>query len=165
MAIVSVHVKTVDSTIKYNRRLPTKWMTNKNRKLATIFSEWSTVAASSGFIGTSYALKICTINGRTATRRAICNIKSSVNTMDNGLRLCLRFNCANFSNSVGGGCVHFRFFLLHGTHDFVRSLYRCNEWNSSMAAASEIQPRNHCNDFNASAGRFFDSNHNGDSGT
>lgn len=165
MAIVSVHTKMIVSTIKYSRRLPMKWMVNKNMKLATIFSVCNTVAASSGFIGTSYALKIWMINGRIATSRAICKIKSSVSTMANGLRLCLRFNCASFSMNVGGGWVHSRFFLLHGTQDLVRSLYRCSEWNSSMAAASEIHPRSHLSAFNPSSDRFFDSNHIGDSGT
>lgn len=165
VAIVSVHIKMMDNTIKYNRRLPMKWIINKNKKLAKIFNECSTVAASSGCIGTSYALKICTINGRIATSRESWNIESSISKMANGLRHCLRFNCASFSTSVGGGCVQVRFFFMHGTHDFVRSWYRWSEWNSSMAAASDVQPRNHLNALSASSGRFFESNHIGDSGT
>lgn len=164
-AVESVHTNTIDSIIKYNRRLPTKWITNKNMKFAKILRKFSTAAAWSGEIGVLYALKICTINGRIATNRVICNIDNSVTTMANGFMNCLRFNWANFSNIVNGGCVQINFFLIHGTHDLMRSLYCWSEWNSSIASASGIQPRNQRSAFNASLGRFFDSSHNGDSGT
>lgn len=43
--VVSVHTKTMDSMIKYNRRLPMKWMMNKNMKLAKMLRKFSTAAA------------------------------------------------------------------------------------------------------------------------
>lgn len=145
--------------------MPITAVTNRNTKFAKILRKLSTAADWSGCNGVLYALKICTINGRIAKIRVTWKMKINASTMANGLSDCWRFNWASFSIIVAGGCLHINCLLMHGTHDFVRSLYCWSEWNSSIAAPSETQPRNHRRAFNASCDRSALSNQIGDSGT
>lgn len=115
--------------------------------------------------GIPYACKICTKYGRMASIPENCDNRKMPNTKKNGLSVRLRISSRNFSMIVGGGCMHLIFRLMQILHELECSLYRSNELNSSSTAFGDTQPRSHCNDFCASSVRFFDSSHNGVSGT
>lgn len=164
MVVTIAHTNIPNSIVKYMRRLPVNRTKHMNITLTRLSSVLIIAAARSGAIGLSYALKICTINGRIEFVPVNWTKMNSDRTIINGLRIRLRFNSANFSRIVGNGCEHGKFNFAQDWHDFDCSLCRCKSPNSWLMWCRVVQPRSHCNDFSASVKRFFESNHCGVSG-
>lgn len=116
-------------------------------------------------IGIPYAFNIWTVYGRIARMPVNCDNRKMDMTNKNGFSVRLRISSRILSMIVGAGCGHFTFCLMHTLHELDRSLYRWSDLNSCSTPLGDTQPRSHCNDFNASSVRFFDSSHNGVSGT
>lgn len=82
-----------------------------------------------------------------------------------GLRFRLRMSSWSFWLNVGGGWSQTDLAFWHDPHEFEYTLYRCISLNSFSTFLGGTHPLNHCSDFNASFGLFFDSSHIGVSGT
>lgn len=115
--------------------------------------------------GMPYAFNIWTVYGRIARMPVNCDNRKMDMTNKNGFSVRLRVSSRILSMIVGAGCGHLTFCLMHTLHELDRSLYRWSDLNSCSTPLGDTQPRSHCNDFNASSVRFFDSSHNGVSGT
>lgn len=150
--------------VKYSRRLPVNRTKHMNKTFAMLSNNDIRATAWSASIGLSYALKICTMNGRIENVPENWASKNNTKIIVNGLMVRRRFNSPNFSSTVGDGCEHGRFCFSQNVHDFERTLCSCSSWNSADTVCDEAQPRSQHNDFSASFTRFFDSNHWGVSG-
>lgn len=149
---------------KYKFRLPAYLTKHTNAIYAKLALNVTTATARSGAIGLSYALKICTKNGRIEESPVNWLRKNSAITIINGLIVCFRFNSENFSAKLGKGCKHLTFCLIHKLHAVDSSLCCFILLNSSATTSLDVQPRSQRSDFSASLTRFFDKSHCGVSG-
>lgn len=105
------------------------------------------------------------MNGRIANMPQNCIMKNWNVTMKNGLMVRLRRISWSFCPKVGGGWGHLIPLFSHATQAVDVSLYLCSSMNSVSTAFGATQPRSHCRDFSASAGRSLDRSQIGVSGT
>lgn len=145
-------------------RLPMNFTVSTHVMVPTMPVTPSATVAQFGLIGVPYTVRMRMMYGRIACMPENCVTQNTMSSTANGFNVRFRTNSFNFCAAVGGGCIHFCSAFTHSGHAFEYSLYRTMPANSFSTAFGDTHPRSHCNDFNASSVRFFDSSHNGVSG-
>lgn len=152
---------TIVAELRYNRRFPNIFTLNKTQQFPITLNEVKIVAVKLASHGIPYAFTTWIIYGRQMCT-AFSSIKNCIAmTRINGFktRLCL----SSFILSQNVTCLECSQCIECAAHE-TQAVEFCSFVNSSCTTSADTHPRNHCSDFWASFGRFFDSSQFGVSG-